>query len=117
MKDILLYKDYIGSVHFSTEDEIFYGKIEGITDLVSFEGSTVKELKKAFIGAVNDYLEFCVESGKEPLKSYKGSFNIRISPELHKQAVLIAQGEGISLNQLIQQAILHEIEKKKKLAS
>ena len=59
MKDILLYKDYIGSVHFNSDDEIFYGKIEGIDDLISFEGSSVKELKKAFEESVNDYLELC----------------------------------------------------------
>ena len=57
MKDILTYKKFIGSVHFSTEDEVFYGKIEGISDLVTFEGSSVKELKKSFINSVNDYLE------------------------------------------------------------
>jgi len=84
MKDILLYKDYLGSVHFNAEDEIFYGKIEGIDDLISFEGSSVKELKKAFEDSVNDYLELCSKAGKKLEKSYKGSFNVRISPEIHK---------------------------------
>lgn len=54
MKDILQYKDFIGSVHFNAADEIFFGKIEGIDDLVSFEGNTVSELKQAFEEAVND---------------------------------------------------------------
>ncbi len=48
MKDFLLYKDYMGSVHFNAEDELFFGKIEGIEDLVSFEGESVKELKESF---------------------------------------------------------------------
>jgi len=105
MKDILTYKGYIGTVHFSSEDDVFYGKIEGIRDLVSFEGQSVDELKKAFQEAVEDYLEFCKQIGKRPEKSYKGSFNIRISPEIHRQAIIKATMLGISLNQLVQKAI------------
>ncbi len=56
MKDLLKYKEFIGSVHFDSDDETFYGKIEGINDLVTFEGNTVQELKKAFHEAVDDYL-------------------------------------------------------------
>ena len=84
MKDVIVHNDFIGSVHFSTEDEIFFGKIEGITDLITFEGDTVKDLKQAFEEAIEDYTELCESTGKEIYKSYKGSFNIRISPELHK---------------------------------
>ncbi|WP_061214025.1 type II toxin-antitoxin system HicB family antitoxin [Syntrophomonas wolfei] len=105
MKDIILYKDYIGSVHYSTEDEVFFGKIEGINDSISFEGSSVTELKAAFEEAVEDYIELCQLNGKEPKKTYKGSFNIRIRPELHKQAVQLALMEGKSLNQFIENAI------------
>ena len=103
MKDIILYKDYIGSVHYSTEDEVFFGKIEGINDSISF--SSVTELKAAFEEAVEDYIELCQLNGKEPKKTYKGSFNIRIRPELHKQAVQLALMEGKSLNQFIENAI------------
>ncbi len=105
MKDVLTYKGYIGSVHFSAGDDVFHGKIEGIRDLVSFEGKGVDELKKAFREAVDDYLEFCKKVGKKPEKSYKGSFNIRISPEIHKQAAIKAAVLGISLNQFVQKAI------------
>jgi predicted HicB family RNase H-like nuclease len=52
MKDVMHYKDFIGSVHFNADDEIFYGKIEGINDLVTFEGESVKKLKKAFEEAI-----------------------------------------------------------------
>jgi len=105
MKDIMRYKDYIGSVHYSTDDEVFFGKIEGINDSVSFEGSNVSELKEAFKDAVEDYLEICKLNGKKPDKTYKGSFNIRISPNLYKKAVEKALIEGKSLNQYIEDAI------------
>jgi predicted HicB family RNase H-like nuclease len=112
MKDIIRYNNFIGSVHFSTDDEIFYGKIEGINDLVTFEGSTVRELKKAFEDAVDDYLSICEEVKKDPFKSFKGSFNVRINPELHKKAFQLATIEGVSLNALIQDAIENEINNK-----
>lgn len=109
MKDKLVYKDFIGSVQFQAEDEIFFGRIEGITDLVTFEGSSVKELKQAFENAVEDYLELCETLGKEPYKSFKGSFNVRINPRLHRKAFEQATIEGITLNQFVQNAIEKEI--------
>lgn len=105
MKDVMIYKDYIGSVHYSAEDEVFYGILEGINDSISYEGSSVSELKAAFEEAVEDYLELCNLNGKEPEKVYKGSFNIRIKPELHKQAAQKAMLEGKSLNQFVEEAI------------
>ncbi|MFA5816868.1 MAG: type II toxin-antitoxin system HicB family antitoxin [Bacteroidales bacterium] len=105
MKDVIKYKEYFGTVHFSAEDEVFYGKIEGVDDLVSFEGKTVEELKQAFIEAIEDYDELCIKTGKSGKKSYKGSFNVRIAPDLHRQAARKSIELGISLNQLIEKAI------------
>jgi predicted HicB family RNase H-like nuclease len=109
MRDILQYKDFIGSVHFSAEDGAFFGKIEGINDLVTFEGTTVDEIKNAFREAVDDYIDICKETGKPLQKSYKGSFSIRIAPELHKKAVQKSSMLGISLNRLVQRAIEKEV--------
>ena len=107
--NMLRYKDFYGSVEYSAADECFFGKIIGTTDLVTFEGKSVDNLKKAFIEAVEDYLILCKEAGKEPQKTYKGSFNIRISPELHKAAAAIANREGISLNAFVEKAIYDEV--------
>ena len=63
------------------------------------------ELKEAFKEAVEDYLDICERQGKEPQKAYKGSFNVRIDPELHKRAVLAAMSDNISLNQLVEKAV------------
>jgi predicted HicB family RNase H-like nuclease len=105
MTDILQYKDYYASLHFSAEDELFFGKIIGIDDLVNFEGASVKELKKAFHEAVDDYLETCNQLGKEPNKTYKGSFNVRIPTDLHKAAALFAALKNMSLNDFVKTAI------------
>lgn len=104
MKDRLKHKDFIGSVHFSTKDEVFYGKIEGVNDLVTFEGSTVRKLKSAFKVAVEDYVELCESIGKQAFKSFKGTFNVRIKPELHSKAFEQAIMEGKALNQFVQEA-------------
>lgn len=113
MRDLLEYKGYLGSVHFDSDDEVFYGKIEGIEDLVSFEGKSVSEIKKAFIESVIDYLDLCNKAGKDPEKSFKGSFNVRIPTDLHRRAYRKSLIEGISLNQFVQKAIEKEIKEER----
>jgi len=109
MKDVLKYDGFIGSVHFSEPDDCFFGKIEGINDLITFEGRDVDSVKEAFQEAVEDYKILCVEADKPIHKSYKGSFNVRISPDLHKKAVQKSLILGISLNQLVQKALENEV--------
>jgi predicted HicB family RNase H-like nuclease len=112
MSDVLKYKSYTASVKFSSEDDVFYARVEGLNDLVSFEGKSVAELKKAFKEAIDDYVELCALKGKAPEKPYKGSFNVRISPELHRQVAVSAQHRQVSLNKYISQllafALKHE---------
>lgn len=115
MNDILKYKDYYGSVQFSAADEVFYGKILAINDMVSFEGSSVQELKAAFEEAVEDYLETCLEIGKSPDKTYKGTFNVRVSSDLHKQAVLFAALHNITLNDFVKKALAFTLEHKEEV--
>jgi predicted HicB family RNase H-like nuclease len=105
MKDLLDYKGYYASVHFSSADDVFYGKLLGIDDLVNFEGTSVKELKKAVRNAVNDYLATCEAVGKEPNKTYKGTFNVRISMDLHREAAVYAASNNISLNDFVKRAV------------
>ena len=103
--NMLKYKDFYGSVEYSANDECFFGKIIGSSDLVTFEGNSVENLKTAFIEAVEDYIVLCNELGKEPQKTYKGSFYIRISPELHKEAAIMANRNRLSLNAFVEKAI------------
>lgn len=107
--NLLFYKGFYGSVNFSAADDVFYGKVEGVHDLVSFEGATVKELKQEFQKAVEDYISFCKKNGRPVQKSLMGSFNIRIKPDTHQRAAITALQKNISLNQLVQQAIEREL--------
>ena len=105
MKNTMEYKGYVGSVEFSEEDCVFFGKVMGIHSLISYEGINAKELIEDFHGAVEDYLNLCKEQGIEPEKAYKGSFNVRISPELHKRAAVYAKSNQISLNSFMEEAV------------
>ena len=105
MQDHLTYKDYIGTVSYSAESDVFYGKIQGINDTVTFEGKSTTELKNAFKESIDDYLETCESLGKNPDKTYKGVFNVRVNKDLHKRAALAASRKQISLNDFVKKAI------------
>lgn len=105
MSNMLSYKGYHASIEYDAEDEILVGTVFGVRDTLVFHGMSLSELTETFHDCIDTYLQVCAEQGITPDKEYKGSFNVRISPELHRQAALAAEQEGISLNQLIQQAI------------
>jgi len=104
-ENYLHYKDYIGSVFFSEEDAVFHGKVIGVKSLISFEGDSVSAITGDFHRAVDEYLTFCAAKGKEPEKPFKGSFNVRISADLHRKLALTASARGVSLNTLVEDAI------------
>jgi len=109
MTDKLRYKDFIATVRYSSSDEVFFGKIEGINDLVTFEGDSVSKLQRAFREAVEDYLVLCKDLGTEVFKSFKGSFNVRLNPELHSKLFENATLEGKTLNQYVKEAITEKL--------
>jgi predicted HicB family RNase H-like nuclease len=103
------YKGYIGSVEFSEKDTAFHGRVSGIKALISFEGDSVSSLTEDFHNAIDEYLEWCSQTGKEPEKPFKGSFNVRIGSELHRKAALAASARGVSLNTLVEDAIRQNV--------
>ncbi len=109
MKNLMEYKGYVGSVEFSAADELFFGKVQGIRALISYEGTTAAELVSDFHNAVDDYLALCTGEGKEPEKAYKGSFNIRIPSDLHRKAAIYTIEHEMSLNSFIERSIEKEL--------
>lgn len=109
MSNTMEYKGYVGSVEFSEEDSLFFGKVLGIRALVSYEGENAHDLVEDFHVAVDDYLSHCEAEGTEPEKAYKGSFNVRISPELHKAAVIASMRDHTSLNNFVENAIANTV--------
>lgn len=100
------YKGYTsGPIDFDAADGTFSGTVAGLRDVIHFEGSSAKELTKAFRDSINSYLEFCAEKGQEPDKPFNGRILLRTDPELHRKAALRAAVEGISLNRWIARQI------------
>ena len=105
MKNTMEYKGYVGSIEFSESDGVFFGKVQGIRSLISYEGTNASELIADFHGAVDDYLALCKEEGHEPEAAYKGSLNVRLGGELHKRAAIYAISQQQSLNSFIEEAV------------
>ncbi len=105
MKDMMSYKGYFGSVHYSDEDQVFFGKIEYIKSLVNYEGTEVSNLKQAFEEAIDDYLGLCQTEGLEPDQSFRGSFNVRPGAALHRKAALFAKENSMNLNNVVTEAL------------
>lgn len=104
------YKGYWAKIEYRDEDECFCGKIEGIkNDLICFEGTTVKELKKDFKEAIDHYLESCKELNIKPEMQCKGSLNVRLGPELHIEAKIKSEEKNISINEFIKRAVANYI--------
>ncbi|MBS4721178.1 type II toxin-antitoxin system HicB family antitoxin [Aeromonas caviae] len=106
---LMKYKGFYGSIEFSLEDRVLFGKIECIADLITYEANTIDELNAAFNEAVDDYIETCAEIGKVPNKTLSGTLNIRIGPELHKKSYLLATNNGQSINDFIKNAVEEKI--------
>lgn len=107
----LEYKGYTGSIEYSPQDSLLYGKVLGIRGLVSYEGETGKHLEEDFREAVDAYLADCKEAGKSPEKPFKGSFNVRIPATLHQRAAMLAMEAKTSLNNFVAEAIRYRVDK------
>ena len=106
MYNIMKYKGYWATVRYSDEDGCFWGEVEGLKNAsITFEGKSVKELKKDFKDAINYHLQICKELGDDPEKQCKGSLNVRLGTELHTKAKIKSKEKNISLNQLIKDAV------------
>ncbi len=98
---MMTYKGYSGSVRFDDEADIFHGEVIGLRDVVTFQGTTVDELKQAFHDSIDDYLDFCESRGEEPDKPYSGKFLLRVDPLLHRRLAELSANDGESLNNWI----------------
>lgn len=111
MHNTMKYKTYVGSVEFSEAKECFFGNVLGIRKDISYEGEDVRSLIRNFHEAVDDYLADCSEAGTEPEKAYKGTFNVRVSENLHREAALYGLNNNMSLNSVVENAMQNMVEK------
>lgn len=102
------YKGYAARLEYSEEDSLFVGHIAGIRDVVGFHGSSVKELRAAFVEAVDDYPDTCAKLGRTPQKPYSGKLSLRLEPELHATIAVKAELTHKNINQWISEVIRRE---------
>ncbi len=102
---MMKYKGYIGKIEYDNKAKLFHGEVIGLNDVITFQGTSVKEIEKAFKDSIDDYLAWCKERGEQPEKSYSGNIRLRMNPNLHAHLVLEAAKKGVSLNDLINEKL------------
>ncbi|WP_437608904.1 type II toxin-antitoxin system HicB family antitoxin [Erwinia sp. V71] len=102
----MTYKGYSARIEYSDEDQCLNGRVAGIRDVIGFHADNVAELRKAFEEAVDDYLAYCAERGREPLRPASGKISLRIQPEVHSAINIAAEVAGKSVNQWINDALI-----------
>ena len=102
---MMRYKGYEASVEYDEDAEIFHGEVTDVRDVITFQGKSVAELKRALADSIEDYLAFCKKRGEEPDKPFSGQFVVRTGPSLHKEVSAAARRAGVSLNKWIASAL------------
>jgi predicted HicB family RNase H-like nuclease len=101
----MTYKGYQARVEMDEKAGLFHGEVINTRDVITFQGRTVPQLKKAFAGSVDDYLEFCAARGEEPEKPFSGKFLVRVSPAMHREIMAEARQQGKSLNAYVSEKL------------
>jgi predicted HicB family RNase H-like nuclease len=99
--NMMTYKGYEALVQYDEDAELFHGEVVNLRDVITFQGSSVQELKRDLADSMEDYLAFCKERGEEPEKPYSGQFVVRVDPPVHKALVIAAKRAGMSLNRWV----------------
>ncbi|WP_027360230.1 type II toxin-antitoxin system HicB family antitoxin [Desulforegula conservatrix] len=103
------YKGYIGVVDYDDKAKVFHGEIINTRDVITFQGKSVDEIEAAFHESIDDYLAWCEQDGINPEKPYSGKFNLRLSPELHREVATAAKKLKLSINSFVEKALIDEI--------
>ena len=62
----MTYQGYEASISFDEDATLFHGEVLNLRDVVTFQGQSVTDLKKAFAESIDDYVAFCKQRGEEP---------------------------------------------------
>ncbi|HKK47635.1 MAG TPA: type II toxin-antitoxin system HicB family antitoxin [Alkalispirochaeta sp.] len=106
---MMTYQGYIGDVEYDDQARLFHGEVVNTRDVITFQGTSVAELEQAFHASVDDYVSWCEEEGIPPEKPYSGKFNLRLSPELHREIAIAAKRLDTSINAFVERAIQDEL--------
>ncbi len=105
---MLTYKGFVGKVEYDDEAKVLFGRVINTRDIITFQANSAEGIEYEFRESVEDYLDMCLERGKEPEKPYSGKFVLRLSPEEHRKVSLAAQLSSKSLNAWITEQIVEQ---------
>ncbi|WP_116368816.1 type II toxin-antitoxin system HicB family antitoxin [Parahaliea mediterranea] len=105
MIDVLNVNGYRATVKYDPEIDMFRGEFLGLNGGADFYADTVKGLKREAERSLNAFISVCKERGLPVKRDYSGRFNVRVAPQLHEKAVLVAKARKVSLNKLVEQAL------------
>jgi len=103
------YNGYLGFVEYDSDAKIFHGEVINAKDVITFQGVSVEEIETSFRESVDDYIQWCISEGVEPEKPYSGRFNLRLSPELHREVAVTAKKMKLSINGFVEKALKDEL--------
>ena len=105
----MTYKGYVGDVEYDDEAKLFHGEVVNTRDVITFQGRSVDELERSFQESIDDYIAWCDEEGVPPEKPFSGRFNLRLSPDLHREVAIAAKRLNKSMNAFVEDAIKDEL--------
>ena len=104
------YRGYVAKVEFDEDGDLFHGEVINLRDVITFEGKSVSELRKAMRESVEDYLAFCEERKEAPEKPFSGRLLVRIDPALHREIYIRSREADKSLNSWISEKLGEAVE-------
>lgn len=105
MSTVITYKGYTGRVEIDLDADILFGRVLDITDVITFQGATIAEVRQAFSESIDDYLAYCAELGREPERPFSGKLLFRTTPERHHRIFVAASLLGKSVNAWIDEVL------------
>jgi predicted HicB family RNase H-like nuclease len=105
------YKGYVAYITIDEESGLLLAETIGMKDGVTAQAETIPALQKEFEASIDDYLAWCDETGEQPEKPYSGKFQLRISPQIHRNLAIAAKKTGKSINAFVSEAALKEAER------
>ena len=101
MRNILSFRGFTARIEFDSNDNVFFGRVLGVRDIIGFHGETVEELTADFHNAINHYLDVCEQRGEKPQKAYSGKLTLRIPPNIYADIAAAAAHTGKSINKWV----------------